>query len=107
MATGHLPQRVSASDPDTGTTYRLACSIRGHGSRSVCVTPPPAMKLVVVPIAGIAGPGPKTTNRHGFTPTPAQLAKAKQALAFCRRDQPSVTLEQLEREAASAVGIQC
>jgi hypothetical protein len=42
-----------------------------------------------------------------FTPTPAQIAKAEQALPECQRLQPGITLQQLEREAATPEGIQC
>jgi hypothetical protein len=35
------------------------------------------------------------------------VAKAKQLLPVCRREQPNITLEELEREAASLLGIQC
>jgi hypothetical protein len=35
------------------------------------------------------------------------VAKAKQALAQCQREDPGITLRQLEQEAASQHGIQC
>ena len=53
------------------------------------------------PVAGV----PTTTP--GFTPTPADVAKAEQALPECQRLQPGITLQQLEREAANPEGIQC
>jgi hypothetical protein len=35
------------------------------------------------------------------------VAKAKQMLAICRKENPEITLRELEREAASPAGIQC
>jgi hypothetical protein len=35
------------------------------------------------------------------------VAKAKQALATCQKENPGITLRELEREAASSGGIQC
>jgi hypothetical protein len=52
------------------------------------------------PVAGV-------TTTTPFTPTPAEVAKAEQALPECQRLQPGITLQQLEREAANPEGIQC
>lgn len=48
-----------------------------------------------------------TATSTGHTYTPKQVAEAKAALPGCRREQPSITLQQLEQEAASPEGIQC
>jgi hypothetical protein len=106
VATGHLPAHLTASNPATGRKYRLSCSVRGNGSELVCVTAPPLRETVVVRVTAIAGQTSGTTGGK-FSPTPAQVAQAKQALPLCRKEQPGITLAQLEREAASSVGIQC
>jgi hypothetical protein len=35
------------------------------------------------------------------------VQEAQQALPSCRKEQPSITLQELEREAATPLGIQC
>jgi hypothetical protein len=47
------------------------------------------------------------SSATGFVPTPQQVAKAKQEQALCQRSRPTVTLRQLEEEAATSEGIQC
>ena len=106
VATGHLPAKLAASNPATGRKYPLSCSVRGNGSELVCVSSPPARETVVVRVAALAGHTSSTPGGK-FSPTPAQVAQAKQALPLCQKEQPGITLRQLEREAASSVGIQC
>ena len=48
-----------------------------------------------------------TTTAAAPTPTPQQVSKAKQALSQCQKENPGVTLKELEREAAGSHGIQC
>jgi hypothetical protein len=48
-----------------------------------------------------------TTTPSGSQPSASAVAKAKQLLPICRREQPNITLQELEREAASPLGIQC
>ena len=47
------------------------------------------------------------TTPSGSQPSPSAVAKAKQLLPVCRREQPNITLQELEREAESPIGIQC
>ncbi len=48
-----------------------------------------------------------TTTPSGSQPSPSAVAKAKALLPVCRREQPNITLQELEREAATPLGIQC
>ena len=48
-----------------------------------------------------------TTTPNGSQPSASAVAKAKQLLPICRREQPNITLQELEREAATPLGIQC
>jgi hypothetical protein len=48
-----------------------------------------------------------STQPSGSQPSPSAVAKAKQLLSVCRREQPHITLQELEREAATPLGIQC
>ncbi len=40
-------------------------------------------------------------------PTPEEVQEAEHWLPLCRQEQPGVTLQELEQEAASPLGIQC
>ena len=48
-----------------------------------------------------------STTGGVFVPTPEEVTKAKQALAFCQHAHPGTTLQELEKEAAAPLGIQC
>jgi hypothetical protein len=48
-----------------------------------------------------------STTTAGHTYTPQQQAEAKAAMPTCQKEQPGITYQQLEAEAASPEGIQC
>jgi hypothetical protein len=106
-ATGHLPAIVSTSSPVTHKIYELQCSILGYGSELVCSTVAPATGIVVMEVADVKSAHASSGGTSPFSPTPEEVAKAKQALAFCQHAQPGTTLRDLEEEAATPEGIQC
>jgi hypothetical protein len=82
-------------------SYPVPASGRCAAGFTETTVPSTSSAVCQRPVAGV----PTTTP--GFTPTPADVAKAEQALPQCQRLQPGITLQQLEREAANPEGIQC
>jgi hypothetical protein len=54
-----------------------------------------------------ASQNPSPSAGSQSSPTPDDIAKAEQALPLCRKEQPGIPLQELEREAANPIGIQC
>src|SRR5947209_13815698 len=96
--------------PTTSTSTSTSTSASTSASTPATTSTPTAStettQTSTSPSGGVAPNGaPSTTS--AFTPTAEEVAKAKKALRGCQANQPGITLEQLEREAASAEGIQC
>jgi hypothetical protein len=123
-AVGRLAAQLHVSTPGaettTTTTATTTATTRKTTPTSTATTPGDTTTTPTTPSR--TTPTPTTPTQAATTTTPATdtsttpsgpqpsasaVAKAKQLLAVCRREQPNITLQELEREAASPLGIQC
>ncbi len=114
---------TSAAPPVTSstTTYPTSTTTAAPTSTSSSTTTAPPTSSTATTTTSSSSAAPHTSSSAttttsqtsspsgggGSSPTPAQIQQAQQALSTCRENQPNITLQELEREAASPNGIQC
>ena len=104
---GAATTTTTAPTTTTSTTPTSPTSTTTTPARTT-TTPTTPTQLTTTPAQTTTTPATGTTTTpSGSQPSASAVAKAKQLLPICRREQPNITLQELEREAASPLGIQC
>lgn len=100
--TNTTPTTTTATTPKTTPTSTTTTPAR------TTTTPTTPTQTTTTPAQTTTTPATGTTTTpSGSQPSASAVAKAKQLLPICRREQPNITLQELEREAATPLGIQC
>jgi hypothetical protein len=103
-------QQSSAASGPTAPATSTAHTSTAKPRTTSTATHTAARRPATTPGSGGAPARRASTSAYtspSHAPTPQDVAKAKAALRSCRANDPSITLAQLEDEAASPEGIQC
>ncbi len=96
---------ITAVSPVTGKSYTMACA--ASNGTVTCTGGTGSLVSFRWPSSAPSGSSSSAAGASTFVPTPQEVAEATQALAGCQREQPTLTLAILEKEAATSEGIQC
>ena len=109
-ARGRAGARATTTTPTTITSTTPRTTPTSTAPAHTTTTPSTPTQLTTTPARTTTTTTPTTTTTttpSGSQPSASAVAKAEQLLPICRREQPNITLQELEREAESPLGIQC
>lgn len=101
---------ATTTTPTTTTSTTPRTTPTSTAPAHTTTTPSTPTQLTTTPARTTTTTTPTTTTTttpSGSQPSASAVAKAEQLLPICRREQPNITLQELEREAESPLGIQC
>lgn len=104
------PGPATTTTPTTITSTTPRTTPTSTAPAHTTTTPSTPTQLTTTPARTTTTTTPTTTTTttpSGSQPSASAVAKAEQLLPICRREQPNITLQELEREAESPLGIQC